>query len=37
MLGFQVVGEITVVETIAVGTSIRLLPLLRKLHGEGRK
>jgi hypothetical protein len=36
MLGFKVVGEIAGIETIAVGTSIRILSLLRKRYGEGR-
>ncbi|MDL1893904.1 hypothetical protein FBQ87_13605 [Sphingobacteriales bacterium CHB3] len=33
---FEVLGEITRVEVIAVGRSIRLLPLLRKRYGSGR-
>lgn len=33
---FEIVGEITEVETIAVGTRIRELPRLRRLHGAGR-
>jgi len=36
MLGFTVVGEIVDIETIAVGSSIRILPLLRKRYGQGR-
>jgi hypothetical protein len=33
---FEVVGEITDLETIAVGRTIRDLPRLQKLYGEGR-
>ena len=33
---FEVVGEITDVETIAVGRSIRGLARLRKAYGSGR-
>ncbi len=33
---FEIIGEITDIEIIAVGRSIRILPLLRKLFGEGR-
>jgi hypothetical protein len=33
---FEIVGDITHVETFAVGTSIRELARLRKLHGRGR-
>ncbi len=33
---FDIVGVISNVETIATGTSIRVLPSLRKLHGQGR-
>jgi hypothetical protein len=33
---FEIVGEITNVETIAVGTRIRELPRLEKLYGTGR-
>jgi hypothetical protein len=35
-MDFEVVGEITGIETIAVGTGIRILPLLRKRYGKGR-
>jgi hypothetical protein len=35
-MDFEVVGEITGIETIAVGTRIRILPLLRKRYGKGR-
>jgi hypothetical protein len=33
---FEVVGDITDVETIAVGRSIRALARLRKVYGSGR-
>jgi hypothetical protein len=33
---FEVVGEITEVETFAVGASIRELPRLRRVYGAGR-
>jgi hypothetical protein len=33
---FDILGEITHVETIAVGTSIRELPRLEKQYGSGR-
>lgn len=33
---FEIVGEITDIETIAVSSSIRILPLLQKRHGKGR-
>jgi hypothetical protein len=33
---FQVVGEISNIETIAVGRRIRSLPRLKKLYGPGR-
>lgn len=33
---FEIVGEITQVETIAVGSRIRDLPRLRRLYGHGR-
>lgn len=33
---FEVVGEITGIETIAVGGSIRDLSRLQKLYGKGR-
>lgn len=35
-MDFEVVGEITDVETIATGTSIRELPRLQRAHGIGR-
>jgi hypothetical protein len=33
---FEVVGEITDIETIAISTRIRILPILRKRYGRGR-
>ena len=33
---FEILGEITNVETMAVGTRIRELPRLEKLYGTGR-
>jgi hypothetical protein len=33
---FEVVGDITEVKTFAVGSSIRELPRLERLHGAGR-
>ena len=33
---FEIVGDITHVETIAAGSSIREIARLRKLHGRGR-
>ena len=33
---FEIIGQITDVETIAVGSSIRILPVLRKQYGAGR-
>jgi hypothetical protein len=33
---YEIVGEITQIETIAVGTRIRELPRLRRLYGRGR-
>jgi hypothetical protein len=33
---FEIVGDITQVETIAVGSRIRELPRLRRLYGVGR-
>jgi hypothetical protein len=35
-LDFDIVGPISSVEVIAVGTGIRILPYLRKIHGSGR-
>ncbi len=33
---FEVIGDITEIELIASGRSIRVLPLLRKRYGKGR-
>ena len=33
---FEIVGEITQIETIAAGNSIRVLPILNKKYGKGR-
>jgi len=33
---FELVGDITEIEIIAVGSSIRELPRLRKMYGRGR-
>jgi hypothetical protein len=33
---FEIVGEISQIETIAVGRRIRELPRLRRLYGAGR-
>lgn len=33
---FQIVGEITHVQTFAVGSSIREIARLRKIYGKGR-
>ncbi len=33
---FEIIGKITDVETIAVGRSIRILPILQKRYGKGR-
>ena len=35
-MNFEVVGDITEVDTLAVGTSIRELPRLRHAYGAGR-
>jgi hypothetical protein len=35
-MNFEIIGEITGVETIAVGASIRDLKRLRKQYGRGR-
>jgi len=33
---FEVIGEITEIETIAVSSKIRIRPLLQKRYGKGR-
>jgi len=35
-MNFEVVGDITEVETFAAGSPIRELPRLRRIHGTGR-
>jgi hypothetical protein len=35
-MDFEVIGDITDVETFAVGGSIRELPRLRRIYGAGR-
>jgi hypothetical protein len=35
-MDFEILGEITDVETFAVGSSIRELPRLRRVYGPGR-
>ena len=36
MTSFEILSEITDIEVIAIGNSIRDLPRLRKLYGDGR-
>jgi len=33
---FEIIGDVTNIEIIAVGNKIRILPLLRKRYGAGR-
>ena len=33
---FEIIGEISNIEIIAIGNKIRILPLLRKRYGTGR-
>ena len=35
-MNFEIVGKIIDIETIAVGSSIRILPVLRRRFGKGR-
>ena len=35
-MNFEVIGEITDIETIAVGSSIREVACLRRIYGAGR-
>ena len=35
-MNFEIIGEITEVETIAVSASIRILPVLRRRFGHAR-
>ena len=36
MASFEIISDITEIEVIAIGKSIRDLPRLRKLYGDGR-
>ena len=36
MASFEIIGEINEIETFAIGKSIRELPRLRKIYGQGR-
>ena len=36
MASFEIISDITAIEVIAIGNSIRDLPRLRKLYGDGR-
>ena len=36
MASFEIISDITEIEVIAIGNSIRDLPRLTKLYGEGR-
>ena len=36
LMDFELVGDLTEVETIATGNGIRELPRLRRLYGKGR-
>jgi hypothetical protein len=35
-MNFEIIGKITDIETIAVGSGIRILPILRRRFGKGR-
>ncbi|MFL6210891.1 MAG: hypothetical protein ACJ74W_18735 [Pyrinomonadaceae bacterium] len=35
-MNFEVIGQITEIEIIAVGSSIRILPVLQRRFGKGR-
>ena len=35
-MNFEIIGEITEIETIATGSGIHILSLLRKRYGPGR-
>ncbi len=35
-MGFRIVGDVTDVETIAIGSKIRILPFLQEEFGRGR-
>jgi len=36
MMKFEIIGEIEEIETIAIGSSINILPYLQKTYGLGR-
>lgn len=35
-MSFEIISEVSETETIAAGSKIRILPLLRKRYGKGR-
>jgi len=35
-MDFEIISDITNIETIAIGNSIREIELLRKIYGSGR-
>ncbi len=35
-MGFEIIGKITEIEIIAIGSKIRILPFLQKEFGKGR-
>ena len=35
-MDFEIIGDIDAIETIAIGSSIRVLAYLQKTHGHGR-
>ncbi|MGA9773013.1 MAG: hypothetical protein WBV94_28540 [Blastocatellia bacterium] len=35
-MNFEIISEIVEIETIAIGSKIRILPILRKRYGKGR-
>jgi len=36
-VSFEIIGTIQNIETIAVGSSIRVLPYVQKVYGQGRR
>jgi hypothetical protein len=36
LMNFEIIGEITEIETIAIGSKIRDISRLRKMYGKGR-
>lgn len=36
LVNFEIIGEITEIETIAIGSKIRDIARLRKMYGKGR-